>query len=80
MSPERTQRLVLSEAPRRVKHICNVWTSCHRAALQGRRLCLQGRELKRDHEAITGWMCERMRSEEEEAVGRRAGGWEQLAV
>lgn len=29
------QRRVLSNAPQRVKHICNVWMSCHRAALQG---------------------------------------------
>lgn len=44
------QRRLLYSVLQRVKHICNVWMSCHRAALQGRWLC---RGVKRDHKAIT---------------------------
>ncbi len=59
-----TQRRVLSKAPQRVKHICNVWMSCHRAALQGQWLCLQEQELSEiTRRSQAGkWMWEWMRN------------------
>ena len=51
----RSEPRVLFRAPRRVTHICDVWTSCHGAALQGQGLCLQEQELSEITGGAEAW-------------------------
>lgn len=60
---------MLFNAPQRVKHICNVWMSCHSATLQGQWICLQEQELSE----ITGWQVD-VRVDEEPMTRLKEAG------